>query len=153
MQSNIKRKNPNALKELAERLKKQSEKEVAVGFPKGTAQSYPDGTSVIEVAAKHVYGIEVPQRDFMELAKDGIKEKAGPIIQAALAAGNDKELETLQHAAGQAGQVAVQEAIVELDTPPNSPRTIAAKGSSNPLIDTGHMKNSVTYVVRDRSRK
>lgn len=30
-------------------------------------------------------------------------------------------------------------------TPPNSPYTIAKKGSSNPLIDTKHMVNSATY--------
>lgn len=29
--------------------------------------------------------------------------------------------------------------------PPNSPKTIAAKGSSKPLIDTGEMLNSITH--------
>lgn len=31
---------------------------------------------------------------------------------------------------------------------PNSPRTIALKGSSRPLIDTGAMQEAITYVVR-----
>lgn len=30
----------------------------------------------------------------------------------------------------------------------NSPLTIAKKGSSNPLIDTGEMRKSITYVVK-----
>lgn len=31
---------------------------------------------------------------------------------------------------------------------PNSPTTIALKGSSKPLIDTGAMQNAITYVIR-----
>ena len=33
---------------------------------------------------------------------------------------------------------------------PNSPRTIQRKGSSLPLVDTGEMRNSITYVIRKR---
>lgn len=33
--------------------------------------------------------------------------------------------------------------------PPNSARTIKAKGSNSPLIDTGEMRKSITYVIRD----
>jgi hypothetical protein len=38
------------------------------------------------------------------------------------------------------------------DWPPNSPKTIAAKGSDRPLIDTGEMRKSITYVVRGDNR-
>lgn len=34
--------------------------------------------------------------------------------------------------------------------PPNSPKTIKAKGSDKPLIDTGEMRKAITYVVRDK---
>lgn len=34
--------------------------------------------------------------------------------------------------------------------PPNSKFTIALKGSSKPLIDTGQLRNSITYVIRDK---
>jgi hypothetical protein len=40
--------------------------------------------------------------------------------------------------------------IVALDTPPNRPSTIMKKGSSNPLIDTAQMVNSVSHVVKIR---
>ena len=33
---------------------------------------------------------------------------------------------------------------------PNSPATIARKGSDRPLIDTGELRKSITYVVRKR---
>lgn len=42
---------------------------------------------------------------------------------------------------------AIKEKIVAISSPPNSPATIAKKGSSNPLIDTGQLKNSITYEV------
>ena len=41
----------------------------------------------------------------------------------------------------------IQQRIVDLKDPPNSPITIALKGSSNPLIDQGHMRQSVTWEV------
>lgn len=31
---------------------------------------------------------------------------------------------------------------------PNAPSTIAQKGDNNPLIDTGQLRNSITYVIR-----
>ena len=37
--------------------------------------------------------------------------------------------------------------IVAIKTPPNTAQTIARKGSSNPLIDTGQLKNSITFEV------
>lgn len=45
------------------------------------------------------------------------------------------------------GQGDVQAEITALTSPPNSPVTIALKGSSKPLIDTGEMRGSVTYKV------
>lgn len=34
------------------------------------------------------------------------------------------------------------------DLIPNAPSTIAQKGDNNPLIDTGQLRNSITYVIR-----
>jgi len=41
----------------------------------------------------------------------------------------------------------ISQKIVSITSPPNTPETIEAKGSSNPLIDTGQLKNSITYEV------
>ncbi|MCK5603146.1 hypothetical protein KAR91_14790 [Candidatus Pacearchaeota archaeon] len=41
----------------------------------------------------------------------------------------------------------VSQKIVKLRTPPNKAATIRAKGSSNPLVDTGQLKNSITWEV------
>ena len=44
----------------------------------------------------------------------------------------------------------VQEEIVEGDFAPNATSTIKKKGSERPLIDTGHMRQSVNYVIKSR---
>jgi hypothetical protein len=41
----------------------------------------------------------------------------------------------------------VQEFMTELSSPANAAATVKAKGSSNPLIDEGHLRASVTYQV------
>lgn len=145
----IRRRNPTAVKSAYARKMKRTNKEVAVGFPAGKSQAYPDGTSLVQVAAAHVYGEGVPKRDFMRLAADEITHKTGPIIRKALTAPN---IEPLYEAAGLSAQGSIQNAIVALQEPPNSPVTVAAKGFNNPLIETSHMLQSVTYVVRDRTR-
>lgn len=47
----------------------------------------------------------------------------------------------------------IKKAINDVDSPANAPSTIAAKGSSKPLIDTGRMKNSVSYLVLHGTEK
>lgn len=42
---------------------------------------------------------------------------------------------------------AVQQYMTDLQQPPNSPYTVAQKGSSNPLISTGALRASITYKV------
>lgn len=41
----------------------------------------------------------------------------------------------------------VKDYITDLDTPPNAPSTIRQKKSSSPLIDTGAMRQAVTFEV------
>ena len=50
-------------------------------------------------------------------------------------------------------QADVQQAITVLSSPANAPSTIAKKGSSNPLIDTGHMRQSVSHRLVKSKRK
>lgn len=148
-------------------------KEIAVGFPRGKCQAYPDGEQVAQVAFENCMGDSdkrIPARDFMGYAQDGIEQRTRPIIRkigklasepALLNPGvNDAKISALREAAGQAGAAAVKSAIRDGSYEPNSPRTLHpsvggvnpdGKKSTKPLIDTGHMIQSVTHVVRDRS--
>ena len=152
--------NPNALKKIQAAMKAACEKEVAVGFPMGKAQAYPEGESVIDVAAKQCFGIGVPERNFMQLGEvyiagdsiisDSLKLAAQ---EASKPNGNPQGVTAMQNAAGQQAQALIRKAIIEGNWEPNSPRTIARKGEdARPLIDTGHMLNAVTYVVRDKKK-
>ena len=48
---------------------------------------------------------------------------------------------------GQQFATAIKDKIVEISTPPNHPYTVQSKGSSNPLIDTGGLVESITWKV------
>jgi hypothetical protein len=43
-----------------------------------------------------------------------------------------------------------QKTITDLRTPPNATSTIAKKGSSNPLIDTGELRSKISSEVRNK---
>ena len=148
----FKRKDKDALKKVYERMGAIGKREVAVGYPAGKASAYPDGTAVAQVAAWNVFGTpRIPKRDFFALAKDDIKKEALEIMKLVAVAQTEEKQEVLMNLAGEAATSALKQAITDLDSPPNAPSTIARKGSSNPLIDTSHMRNSTTYVVRDKT--
>ena len=44
----------------------------------------------------------------------------------------------------------IQQEIVDGGFAPNAPSTIRSKGSEQPLIDTGHMRQSVNYVIEPK---
>lgn len=52
------------------------------------------------------------------------------------------------HYVGQQAVADVQSYMVQASFTPLSPKTIRAKGSSRPLIDTGQLRQSVTYKVK-----
>ena len=150
------RKNPNALRNLIRRYARGREVELAVGFPvgeAGTGTTYPDSDArVLDVAVWNNYGTGngVPRRDFMtpggNLAVDNTRDIAKAMIPE-VNVGRvtvDRALESM----GPTAQAAIQETITDIKAPPNAPETIKRKGSSNPLVDTGQMRNAVTYVVR-----
>lgn len=80
-----------------------------------------------------VPGVESGTQDIVDTIADGI-EQGLPVTQILEQVG--------AFAAG-----AVQQYMTDLKDPPNSPYTIEQKGSSNPLIDTGALRASVTYKV------
>lgn len=117
---------------------------------------YPDGTPVAYVATIHEYGFAgggIPARPTMRpTAADKRTEWADTMAKGAKAALNGQmtsrdALERLTLRA--AGDVSAS--IAALQTPALSVRTIARKGFSKPLVDTGQMLRSVTGVVEAKS--
>ena len=130
----------------ARQAKGRSVSHVDVGFFNDA--KYPDGTSVSWVAATHEFGYGVPERPFFRRAIKGAKEALLPVLIKSI---NPKTMVFDEMAAGTLGAVMagrIQVSITTLREPPNSPATIKAKGGkANPLIDTGFMRQSVTWRV------
>jgi hypothetical protein len=83
-------------------------------------------------------------RDMIQKRKGEWPEQLGKIIKAA---DYDEAL-----ALGRMGKLVseqLQESIREFSRPGNAESTIAKKGKDNPLIDSGHMLNSVDSEVRE----
>lgn len=111
---------------------------------------YPDGTPVAYVAAIHEFGTTtIPARPFMrptltekrpawmKLLENGARE----VLRGNQSASAVLELVALK-AAGD-----IRKTIASITSPPLSPITVARKGNSKPLIDTGQMFQSITGVV------
>lgn len=126
--------------------------QVKVGVPSG-AMNYPDGTDLVMVAAVNEFGSidgHIPERSYL---RSTVVEKADTfrgfwrrknakgILTGEVTA--DHVLDLL----GQLAQAEVQRKIVSITEPPNSQATIEEKGSSNPLVDEGLLRQSIRYEV------
>ena len=131
-------------------LEKLAESEIEVGFQGD--ETYDDGTSLAEVAAYNELGSsDTPARPFMRQSFENHESE----LKAACDDANTllSNGGTAEQALNQIGIICrglVQEEIVEGYFAPNAPSTIKKKGSDQPLIDTGYMRQSVNYVVKRR---
>jgi hypothetical protein len=119
---------------------------VTVGIHEGAGihTNSTTGDTVATIGAKNHFGLgNVPARPWLDVGVDKAADEIARMYELAEKHGWSEQ-ETL-NAIGKAATDSVQQWIVELDSPPNSALTVALKGSANPLIDTGEMKNAVTY--------
>jgi len=134
-------------------------RQVKVGFPAGKT----DGETINKAIWNHygtmsgetvdaggVSGVEVyhiPPRPFL---LNAIRKHRRNYLAAMKTAGaailrGEVTLEQTMRKLGILAQGDIQQEITDLRDPPNAASTIAAKGSSNPLIDSGDMKSKVTW--------
>ncbi|WP_312293230.1 hypothetical protein [Atlantibacter hermannii] len=137
-------------RKLAEMAEKLGEgKVLRVGFLENA--TYPDGQQVAMVAAANEFGNpannQPPRPFFRNMIADNKDNWPDDIGRIAQATGFDGE-QTLG-LMGEHIKAQLQQSIRELMEPPLSPVTIERKGFDKPLIDTGHMLNSVDYDIRD----
>lgn len=101
------------------------------------------------IAAIHEFGLgDMPQRSFLRSAYDENLPMIDKMIQrvangAVFGLGTNAALNQL----GNVVQGMVQRKIVDGPFVPNSPATIKRKKNSRPLIDTGHLRQSIRYVI------
>lgn len=116
------------------------------------APAEKDGTSTAMVAASNHFGTDkIPARPFLDKGVERERATIAKEVARMLAAGKRPE-QAIERAALLAVR-GVQKQIDDTLSPPNSPRTIARKGSSHPLIDTGNMRQSIAYKLHDRRQE
>jgi len=121
------------------------------------AGTTPDGTPLTEIGAVHEFGTldgHIPQRSWLRSTfrrtDAARKQFTAELVKKVL-----KGSVSVERALGLLGAWAVarvQETIVQRltegpENQANAPSTIAAKGSSTPLVDTGQLKNAISFQV------
>lgn len=129
--------------------------DLAVGLPK--ERTPPD---LIQIAAYNEFGTkEIPARPFVRTTLDRngtrysrrIADALGAAVDGWRRGGGDDlrlEVERIGREIASDMQGVIQNGI----KPANAPSTVARKGSNRPLIDTGRLLRSITWIVRRRAR-
>ena len=114
-----------------------------VDAERGVGRFLKKGTGFMVLGETEPHKIKIPARRWLDTGViSGIKQ-----YEEAL---EDLQPETIADAlevVGIEASSATRTYMRDLRTPPNAPSTIKKKGSSNPLIDTGEMVQSVDYKV------
>lgn len=141
--------NKRQWEKLRRELKNIGSKEVVVGIQKGEVN---DGMLVAQYATWNEFGTRtIPARPFMRTYFDATiarleKFSTNGVTQVLL--GRATFLQFL-NAVGVFMVDGVKKSISTGGWLPNAPMTVALKGSSKPLIDSGVMLNSVTFAIHD----
>lgn len=148
-----KKKNLDRVKLELDKLAKINSKpsRVRVGIPDDSI-TYPDGTSLLLVAIVQEFGTfdgRIPERSFLRAMivenKNFFKKFWDKHAEAILTGKVDPKL--VLELLGQMAEAKAKEKVVSLSDPANAPSTVRAKGSSNPLVDTGLLLGSIRYEV------
>lgn len=110
----------------------------------------PNPITMSSLAAIHELGLGVPKRAFIEPSLKANRKKylayAGrqitPIIRGR------QSMDAAWQGLGVMAVADVQKYMVTATFTPLAPSTIARKGSSKPLVDTGQMRQAITYRVK-----
>lgn len=93
--------------------------------------------------------VKIPERSFLRAGHDKYADEVIDKVELAISqviSGRMSEQQFLDMT-GRMLATKIKTFARDLNTPPNSDATILAKGSSNPLIDTGGMIESITWEV------
>ena len=117
----------------------------------GPGEPYPDGLPVAQVAFWNEFGVPEHNQPPRPFFRDMIRKESpswGPKL-ARLIKYSGSGTEALK-LLGEDMAGALKQSIMETMDPPNAPSTAARKKFkyNKPLVDTGHMANSVGYEVK-----
>ncbi|MGV4796131.1 hypothetical protein [Rhizobium sp. F40D2] len=132
-------------------------KTVKVGFPAGEADQDNINKAIWNEfgtkggASGGGWGGPIPERPFL---RNAIRENRGKYREAMRSSAakilvGKTGLRTVLSKLGITAQGDIQTEMTSLTTPINADATIALKGSSKPLIDSGEMRGAVTWKVNE----
>ena len=141
------------LREITKQIKIATTHEVNVGIPKDVGR-YPNGLSIVDVGRKHEFGIGVPRRSFLRMpfiVEQNIIDKAIATSWKKIAEGKSQTIKEFG-ILGIVGQNISKDAFATSGFgkwEKLKPATEKAKGSTEILLDTGKLVQSITnWVVK-----
>lgn len=139
-------------------------RQVLVGIPSAKAERSNEPGEPINNAQLgyiHEFGsplANIPARPFLipgvEMVEDKVTDRLQKAAKAAIK-GDSNKVEAELHAAGLAAQAGARFQLNSGEHEALAPSTLAARRrrgrtGDKPLVDTGQLRNSITYVVRDK---
>jgi hypothetical protein len=138
----------NKIPDLMRRLKRLASTEIHIGVLSGEKGA---DSELVMIASMNEFGVSslhIPERSFIrnsfELYRSDIEKAFKMGIQQVVKGAEPDQI------MGQIGEAIVGKIVDRIDAgiaPANAPSTIEQKGSSKPLIDTGRLKQSITWKV------
>lgn len=114
-----------------------------------------EGETVAEIMRKHEFGLGVPERSFIRAFidenRDMIQKDVRAVLKKAALSNGSFTVEHGLKLLGTKYEGLIKGRISDGIPPPNSDATIARKGSSKPLIDTGQGRAAISHEVGPKS--
>ena len=138
-------------------LQNLSTKQVRVGLKRGKKGKRHNGmssqTDLVDIALYNELGTStIPSRPFLaqtvQMHEEEIREMVATEISQTLI--GEKDSQQAFNAIGEDVRQKVQNRINEGQFVPNAPSTIKHKGHDRPLIDTGTMRDSISYTICEK---
>lgn len=139
-----------AKRKLEEEIKRiTSDKTVLVGIHEDAVSTNDGDLTMAQLGAVLHFGTQtIPARPWLDVGVKSGTQDYLEVIQ-----NHSDDIDNALEIIGQIAVGKVQQYMTDLRDPANAPSTIAKKGSSNPLIDTGALRQSVTYSITNTKPK
>lgn len=144
------------LKKLMERAEQLNRIELVVGIPNDkNSRDESSGITNSELGVIHEFGVpekNIPERSFMRSTASEEAENVGRLsnVQIAEYLKSENSTHDVFATVGTYLQGKIIDKITDGNFEPNKEETIKRKKSSKALIDTGQLRGSITYEIREK---
>lgn len=147
----------NRVKNMIKGAKFVRETEIVIGIPEGKNAAHAGGMTNAELLYIHCNGSpahNIPPRNVLKrgLNDKGTQKQMKSMMKHAMRQAILGNVDAAQAEYEKIGMIGVNAVRAQFGTipPPLKPATIARKGSSATLIDTGALRQAITYAVRNK---